>query len=549
MSLKPQTPEEIPSQTVEVARAAFPKGNILMSLRDEFETIYRDEQFHSLYPQRGQPSEAPWRLALVTLMQFMEDLTDRQAADAVRSRIDWKYVLGLELVDPGFHYSVLCEFRSRLISGGAEQLLFDTILEISRKRGWIKVRGKQRTDSTHIVAAVRRMNRVELVGEALFHALDVLARVEPAWLKKQARPEWFERYSQRLSSFRLPKAEKEQLELARTIGQDGCDLLNAIYASSAPGYLCKLPAVDVLRRIWIQNYYQEEDKLQWRDEKNCPPCHLRISSPYDEEARLSNKNDIYWNGYKVHFTETCESDTPNLITHVETTQATVQDNMVVEQIHKALQNKQLLPMQHFVDAGYPSAELLVNSSQEYGVDLFGPVRPDVRWQVNHEQAFDVTQFEIDWENRRVTCPKGKTNVTWFPDSRGPRGKQVIQVHFGKRDCCECEVRARCTRSKSAGRGITLQPKERHLALQAARARQKTREFRDEYSIRSGIEGTIGQAVDKLEMRKSRYRGLAKTHFHHLITAAAMNIKRMLDWVTEIPRSVTYKSGFAALAPA
>jgi transposase len=549
MSLKPQIPEEIPAQTVEVARAAFPKGNIYMNLRDEFEAIYQDEQFQKLYPQRGQPSEAPWRLALVTLMQFMENLTDRQTADAVRGRIDWKYALGLELTDPGFHYSILCEFRTRLILGGSEQLLFDTVLEVCRKRGWIKQRGKQRTDSTYIVAAVRRMNRVELVGEALFHVLDVLARVDPAWLKNQAKPEWFERYSQRLSSFRLPKAEKEQLELAKTIGQDGISLLTAIYHPLAPAYLCKLPAIEALRRIWLQNYYQEGDELLWRSEKECPPCHLRITSPYDEDARLSNKRDVYWNGYKVHLTETCEKDSPNLITHVETTPATTQDNMVVDHIHEALQNKEILPKQHFVDAGYPSAELLVSSDQNYGVDLFGPVRPDVRWQVNDEQAFDITQFQVDWESHKVTCPMGNTNTTWYPDSKGPRGKPTIQVHFGKRDCRECEVRARCTRSKSAGRGITLQPKEQHLALQAARERQKTEEFREAYSIRSGIEGTIDQAVDKLEMRRSRYRGLAKTHFHHLITAGAVNIKRMLDWLAEKPRSVTYKSNFAALVPA
>jgi transposase len=168
MSLQPNKETGIPLQTVEVAHSTFPSGNIYMTLRDELGTIFRDEQFQQLYLQRGQPAEAPWRLALVTLMQFREDLTDRRAADAVRSRIDWKYVLGLELNDPGFHYSILCEYRSRLIQGDDEQVLFDTILDLCRKRGVLKERGKQRTDSTHIVAAVRYMNRVELVGETLF---------------------------------------------------------------------------------------------------------------------------------------------------------------------------------------------------------------------------------------------------------------------------------------------------------------------------------------------------------------------------------------------
>ena len=549
MSLQPKNQTEIPAQTVEVARAAFPNGNLCLSLRDEFETIFQDDQFQELYPVRGQPAETPWRLALVTLMQFMEHLTDRQAAEAVRGRIDWKYVLGLELTDPGFDYSVLCEFRARLIAGKAEQLLFDRILDVCRQRGWLKARGKQRTDSTHIVAAVRRLNQVELVGEALFHVLDVVAQVDRMWLQAHIPADWIDRYRQRRSGFRLPKTEKEQLDLALTIGQDGFQLMIQLYDPGAPEYLRKLPAVDVMRRIWIQNYYYEEDRLCWRDEQNCPPCHLRITSPYDEEARLNTKRDTFWNGYKVHLTETCDRDTPNLITHVETTPATEQDNMVVTQIHRALQAKQLLPTQHLVDAGYPSAALLVSSQTDFAVDLFGPVRPDVRWQVQEEQAFDITQFQIDWEHQRVTCPMGKTSAGWHPDNKGPRGKPTIQINFGHRDCRECKARTKCTRSKSAPRNLTLQPKAQHLALQAARERQKTPAFREIYALRSGIEGTIGQTVDKLEMRRSRYRGRVKTHFQHLVTASAINIQRMLSWLSEKPRSVAYTSHIAALATA
>jgi transposase len=188
MSLQPTTNTEIPFDPREVATSAFPKGNMYMRLRDEIGVLFADQQFEALYSQRGQPAETPWRLALVTLMQFMENLTDREAADAVRGRIDWKYLLGLPLQDAGFHYSVLSEFRSRLIDGKVETILFDTILEICRKRGWVKARGKQRTDSTYIIAAVRKMNRVELVGEAIYHALDVVAQVDPGWLKSQAKP-------------------------------------------------------------------------------------------------------------------------------------------------------------------------------------------------------------------------------------------------------------------------------------------------------------------------------------------------------------------------
>jgi transposase len=548
MCLQPSDDFVIPEQTAQIARAAFPNGTLCMAMRDEFGVVFRDEQFVDLYPQRGQPAETPWRLAWITLMQFAEKLTDRQAADAVRGRLDWKYALGLELSDPGFHYSVLCEFRDRLRAGQAEHLLFGTLLQLFQKRGWLKERSRQRTDSTHILAAVRKLNRVELVGETLYHALDVLAQVAPDWLKAQVQPEWFERYSQRPTSFRLPRTEAEQLVLAEQMGRDGWHLLRQVWSAAAPDYLRSVPAIERLRRIWLQNFYLEEDLLHWRDETNYPPSSQAILSPYDDAARFASKRDTRWHGYKVHLTETCEPDGPNLITHVETPPATEQDNMVVEQVHAALHEQGLLPSQHLVDAGYPSAELLVSSRDKYGVDLLGPTRPDVSWQSQDPQAFDITQFHIDWDAEVVTCPMGQTSRCWYPD-HGPRGKPTIQIHFGKQDCLACASRARCTKSSATPRGLTLQPKEQQLALQAARHRQTTPEFKETYALRAGIEGTIGQATDKLEMRRSRYRGLAKTHFQHVATAAAINIKRVLAWLADVPRSKTRMSHFAALAPA
>src|SRR5947209_11852968 len=109
MTLQAQNDFSIPEETVRVARAAFPKGNLSMKMRDAIGTIYQDQSFAHLFPQNGRPVEAPWRLALITIIQFIEDLPDRQAADAVRSRIDVKYLLGLELTDPGFDATVLCE--------------------------------------------------------------------------------------------------------------------------------------------------------------------------------------------------------------------------------------------------------------------------------------------------------------------------------------------------------------------------------------------------------------------------------------------------------
>jgi len=231
--MQPQLIPAIPEETARVAHAVLPQGNTYMQMRDELGTLYQDQDFHDLFPRRGQAAEAPWRLAVVTIMQYAEGLTDRQAAEAVRTRIDWKYAFSLELTDAGFDFSVVSEFRSRLLATGAERRLFDLLLEQLRTRGWIKARGKQRTDSTHVLAAIRTLRRLECVGETMRHALNVLAEVAPDWLLEHMDTEWAERYRKRFSDFRLPKDARERVALAETIGADGRRLLEQVYAETS----------------------------------------------------------------------------------------------------------------------------------------------------------------------------------------------------------------------------------------------------------------------------------------------------------------------------
>ena len=226
MTLRPQNEFSIPEETIRVARAAYPKGNIYMKMRDALGTIYQDQSFAHLFPHNGRPVEAPWRLALITVMQFMEELPDRQTADAVRGRIDWKYVLGLELTDPGFDATVLCEFRKRLIEGGAEQLLLDALLTLFKQRGWLKARERQRTDSTHVLAKVRAMNRLMCVGEAMRFALNSLAIVAADWLLAHSDASWLDRYGHRIEEGRFPRGQAERQAVAEVIGQDGVDIFD-----------------------------------------------------------------------------------------------------------------------------------------------------------------------------------------------------------------------------------------------------------------------------------------------------------------------------------
>jgi transposase len=284
MSLHPQDFFPIPSETERVARAAFPKGCLARHVAAALGPLFQDQQFTALFPQRGQPAEAPARLALATLLQFAEGLSDRQAADAVRGRIDWKYALALELTHPGFDHTVLSEFRSRLVEGQAERLLLDTLLTRCQELGLLKKRGRQRTDSTHVLAAVRVLNRLERVGETLRAALNALAVVAPEWLPALAPAAWYERYGERVENYDLPKTEKERQALASTIAVDGQAVLAAMDADKEQSWLQAIPAVKMLRRVWDEQYVEQEGRLCFRNSQDMPSPAELISSPYDPEA-------------------------------------------------------------------------------------------------------------------------------------------------------------------------------------------------------------------------------------------------------------------------
>ena len=548
VSLHPEPIGPVPVETVRVAKAAFPAGNAYVVMRDELGSLIEDLHLAHLFPKRGQPAARPWRLAMITVFQFVENLSDRQAADAVRGRIDWKYALGLELENPGFDHTVLSEFRSRLVDSGAERLLLDLFLEQFRQHGLLKAHGRQRTDSSHVLAAVRALNRLELVREALRHALDVLATIVPGWLQSQARPEWLERYTGRSDEWRLPKSKEAQTDLANTIGKDGAVLFRAIYSSRAPRWLRDVPAVETLRRVWVQNYVPTEAGPRWRSsDDGLPKASQFVSSPLDLDAHLGRKHTTAWVGYKVHLTETCEDDAPNLITHVETTAAPTADGEVTPRVHRALYDKQLLPEVHIVDTGYLDAELLVTTRAEFGVQLLGPTRHDHRWQSRAAAGFGLEHFTIDWEHRRAICPEGHTSSEWTPRMDN-RGNDSIYIRFAPSDCGPCPSRDLCTRSHSKypRRGLAIRPQQQYEALRHRRAQERTRDYADEYAHRAGIEGTISQGVRRCGMRRSRYRGHARTHLGHVLTAASINFVRVADWLAGVPRARTRHSAFARL---
>lgn len=544
MSLKTEPIPAVPEETQRIARKVFPKGTGWLTLRDEIGTIYTDADFADLFSHRGQPAAAPWRLALILVMQYAEGLSDEQAEIALCSRIDWKYALSLPLEDEGLDASVLSEFRTRVVAGGATERFLNQLLTLCQERKWLKGHGRQRTDSTCVLAALRQLSRLENVAETMRHALNTLATVAPDWLRAQVQPEWVDRYRERAQLYRMPKSETARLDLAQTIGRDGERLLQALDQPAASVWLRQIPALRTLRQVWMQQYFPAENGLVWRTAQahGLSAAPVGIRSPHDAEARYSEKRESSWVGYKVHLTETCDEDLPHLITQVETTIAPVPDSVALPQIQADLQQRDLLPSEQLADAGYVTAALLV-SSQQQDIDLIGPPRADSAWQAQASAGFAAANFHFDWERQQARCPSGQSSSSW-ENTTDRYGKPQTKIKFAVTTCRPCAQREQCT--KIDRRILTIQGEAETRALEKARQRAQTDDYRKLYQQRAGVEGTISQTVRRCGIHQARYVGLAKTHLQHLLTATATNVVRLINWLTDVPRAKTRRSAFIKL---
>lgn len=414
------------------------------------------------------------------------------------------------------------------------------MLEQFQQRGLVKARGKQRTDSTHVLAAVHSLSLLERA------TLNDLARVAPAWLRTLAPSEWFERYAHRVEEYRLPKARPAREAYAVQVGQDGFVLLEALAQDSTDPMLRQRSSVEILQRVWSHHYERTTEGCRWRSMSELPSVAERLCSPYDPEAHFSDKRSVTWTGYKVHFPETCDDDAVHLIVHAETCHSMIPDVASTAGIHHKLAQKHLLPAEHLIDAGYNDAALLVSSAQLYGIRLLGPVRESSSWQAKAQQGYDLPHFQVDWERQQVRCPQGKLSTKWRPGF-DCFGRAVINLQFSRRDCQPCPARPLCTRSAKTPRHIALQPRAEQEALQAARARAASSAGKAHYRVRAGVEGTLSQGVWAFGLRQTRYRGLVKTSLQHAVTAAAINVQRLVHWWQGDKQETTRPSQFARLA--
>jgi len=539
MSLRRQPLGPVPELTAKAARGAFRKGNVYMAFADAFGASWDWDDFEEFFPAKGQPGEHPFRLALALLLQYAEGLSDRQAAEAIRSRIDWKYVLRLEIDDPGLDHTVLCEFRNRM--GNRLQALFDKLLRLAEESGLLDT-SKQRTDSTHVLAAVRKLGRLELVHETMCAALDELADVAPDWIQEIAPGDWYERYGGSFN-YKLKKTDDAREKRAQQIGKDGFLLLQEVNSAKDSGVLNELESVKILRQVWNEQYVNGRGGPRFRGPKDeRPEASEMIASPHDTDARLSKKRSEEWVGYKAHITETCSEGKPRLITNVITSHGCENDSNVLPSIHKSLRQRGLSPIEHLVDYGYTDANEMWKAKKN-GIQVIGPVKVGPSWQTKAEGRFDQSQFKLDWEHRQAVCPNGVASKKWkeLPETNS------VMISFPPAECAVCPLQLNCTDSMTSGR--RLEVKQQHLFeyLRDFRKYQQSDEFRERYKLRSGIEGTHSQAVRRCGLRRARYVGKEKTHTQHLLTAIALNVVRIGSWLLGVPLTRTRIRSFASLA--
>lgn len=536
MTLFPQAIGPIPEATEQLAKRINKKGTLAMRLRDEFATLYSDADFEDLFPIRGQPAFSPWRLALVTLLQFVDGLTDRQAAEAAQQRIDWKYALGLELSDPGFDFSILSEFRSRLLSHQGTQRLLDKQVQLCLDRGWITSKSQVRIDSTHVVANVRQLHQVETVLESLHLALEALAEQAPEWLESWMPLEWERTYGPYSLSRRLPKSKTQRATFVKQMGQDIQLLWEQL--SRAPQGLDQVPELLMLKTVWQQNYEHKDGTIKWRDGPKKGGWSDMIVSPSDPDARISRKGETKWVGYKGHLVESCEPEEIHLVLHVETTKATEPDQELLSRLHQRLLDKGFHPRRSFVDSGYVTLQGLLESDQQQ-IPVVGPMGMNASWQSQQQQGYGAEDFVVDWHARQARCPQGKVSTGW---SDRPQEQSVL-IRFSRTDCRPCPVHALCSRARV--RVLTLPDQPRYERMQRQREQSHQEDFKQAYRVRSGVEATVGQAVH-LGFRFSRYRRQPKVEQQQQFVAVALNLLRMDRFARGEPRAKTRQSRLARL---
>lgn len=537
MSLRNRPLPPVPDEIYKAVKGRK-KPHPIVAFIDEVGEVFEAADFTEMYSTLGQSAIHPAQLAIASVLQNIEGLSDRQAAERTEDSLVWKYALRIGLYESGWDDSVYTEFRDRLLKSGSADLILDKILDLAGELGLLDTT-KQRTDSTHILSAARLMSRIEFMHECVFDCLNELLDEAENFLVEIHKPSWRNRYfSERPYNYKLPKTDKARQKLANEVGADGKYIIERIDQSSARDKLSALQSVQILRRVLSEQYDDTNDGPKFKESKDLGPAGSRLSSNKDTDATCGSKKGKTWLGSKAHITETYGDHAPHLITNVLTTAAHLNDSLVLNDIHQSLWLKGFKPTVHLVDSGYVEVVKLSKCQSQHEIDVLTRITNGHTWQSKSGKGFEIQKFVVDWENRSVTCPAGCKSNSW--KSRGGEDG-IVNVSFSAMDCSGCPFKQDCTQASS--RKLHMKAEPVFKFLQEHRARQDTDEFKAELSKRSGSEGTISHLARTTRIRRSPYLTRAKTHLNNVLAAAGTNVRRMGNWLLGLTPAETRKARY------
>ena len=484
-----------------------------------FEHVYcklDDDQFADMYQERGRKPLSPSRSICITVLQYMFKVSDRAAVENTIRRRDWRIALGIDSNWEGFHPSVLCTFRQRLIAHEMQRVMFDAVLDRLRELGLLSKHKRLRVDATHIVSDVAILSRADSIREALRVVVHNLYKHYPSLHADPAFVRLHDEYGEEVWVGSVRSANQDLAEL----GRDGQALLELCGDRPVKGK-------EVLAQMLEENFvFSENAPPEPLDKDQRPKDH--VLTPHEPDARRGKKGDDLWIGDKVHIVETADEEQPNFIVDVMSTDPRLHDSQVVEEVAQRAQTALPEASQLVADGGYASAENTL-IAREAGLDLICPPHGS-----NSKGLLPISEFEIDLAGRVAICPAGHRNCGWSI------GKREMRIRFPAAACNDCPRRAECTTS-AEGRTLTLGRNYDQLVLNRDRA--QTDEFKELYARRAGIEATISHLIRDCGLRRSRYRSGPKRALHAIFAATALNVRRLLHCLASenTPRQEGYSA--------
>lgn len=517
-----------------LVKGLFPEGDRYRLFREKILPALHAKRTElcALYCQdNGRPAVEPVVAMGVTLLQFMEKVPDRKAAENVRLHLGWKYALDLELDEGGFHYSTLCNFRERLVEADAKRIGFDAIFDALQETGLVRKRSRQRLDSTHVLGNVSRMSRLECVRETIRLFIEQVKH----YGLNETLPQ-YRQYVERYCESQVQWHRLSQQTLAEKAEQAGHDALTLIrWLRQQPVLIRDHDNAVLLERVFLEQYEPDSRCMGLRKRTQSRV----VSNPHDPEAQWSSKDlakTKTWVGYKVQVAETVpDSDDPKkkgepteqFITEVTTTEAIASDldgmqrNLRAQADHQDDQPKEL-----YVDAAYVTDDTLAEA-KEQGREIIGPARKPG----NPTHMLAVDEFDIDIANRQAICPAGHTSRQCSLIHDHYNGSVYYRFEWAGL-CDDCDLQKQCTRRKDSRRHVSVGM--HHNLLQQRRREVQTDEFKFKMHRRNAIEGTISEFT-RLGGRRTRYKGFVKTTLANYFQGAAVNANRWIrlaQWEVE-----------------